>query len=119
VPIKTKDRNSFLKLCLVLARLTLISLVVTMALSSTKPVEGHQGDGTMKEKSIEEVLKEHADELMSIPGVVGAAQGLCNNKPCIKVFVIEKTKEIEQKIPDELDGYPVGVEQSGEFRSLP
>jgi len=70
-------------------------------------------------KPIEELLNEHTDNFMSIPGVVGTAQGLCNNRPCIKVFVIEKTKEIDQKIPDELDGYPVDVEETGEFKALP
>ncbi|MGB7291680.1 MAG: hypothetical protein WBD99_05890 [Thermodesulfobacteriota bacterium] len=73
----------------------------------------------MPTESIEEVLREHTEELMSIPGVAGTAQGLCNNKPCIKVFVIERTKEIDQRIPDELDGYPVEVEETGEFKALP
>ena len=73
----------------------------------------------MPSRPIEEVLKEHTGELMSIPGVVGTAQGICNNKPCIKVFVIEKTKDIDQRIPDELDGYPVEVEETGEFKALP
>jgi hypothetical protein len=38
-------------------------------------------------KTIVEVLKEHTEELMSLPGVVGTAQGLCDDKPCIKVYV--------------------------------
>jgi hypothetical protein len=97
----------------------IISGVLIFFLCSTKYVSGYDNERQMPSIPIEEVLKEHAGELMSIPGVVGAAQGLCNNKPCIKVFVIEKTKEIEQRIPDELDGYPVGVEQTAEFRSLP
>jgi hypothetical protein len=70
-------------------------------------------------KTIVEVLKEHTEELMSLPGVVGIAQGLCDNKPCIKVFVIEKTPELAQKIPDILEGYPVMIEETGEIRALP
>lgn len=69
--------------------------------------------------TIEEVLKEHTKEVMSIPGVVGIAQGLCDNKPCIKVYVIKKTSEIEKKIPDILGGYPVLIEETGEIRALP
>jgi PBP1b-binding outer membrane lipoprotein LpoB len=38
----------------------------------------------MPEKTIEAVLKEHTDTLMSLPGVVGTAQGECAGKPCIK-----------------------------------
>ena len=74
---------------------------------------------TMPARSIEEVLNEHTDNLMSIPGVVGTAQGLCNNKPCIKVYVIKITQELEQKIPNSIEGYPVVIEETGEFRALP
>ncbi len=72
----------------------------------------------MSVKTIEEVLKEHTEELMSIPGVVGIGQGLCNGKPCIKVFVIERTPELEQEIPSSLEGYPVMIEETGEIRAL-
>jgi len=67
-------------------------------------------------KSIEEALKEQTDGLMAIPGVVGTAQGLCNGKPCIKVFVIEKSSELDQKIFNTLHGYPVSIEETGEIR---
>lgn len=70
-------------------------------------------------KTIEEVLKDHTEELMSLPGVVGTAQGLCDDKPCIKVYVIEKTSELAQKIPDVLEGYKVMIEETGEIRALP
>jgi hypothetical protein len=73
----------------------------------------------MTAKTIEEVLKEHTEDLMSIPGVVGTAQGLCDDRDCIKVFVIEKTPELDQKIPNTLEGYPVMIEETGEFRALP
>ncbi len=73
----------------------------------------------MTAKTIEEVLKDHTEELMSLPGVVGIGQGLCNGKPCIKVLVIEKTSELEQKIPDNIEGYQVMIEETGEIRALP
>ncbi|HEX9667018.1 MAG TPA: hypothetical protein VGA95_10755 [Thermodesulfobacteriota bacterium] len=92
---------------------------IILVLSLTKTDLGDQDDDSMRVKSIEEVLREHTDGLMSIPGVVGTAQGICNNKPCIKVFVIKKTNDIDQSIPDELDGYPVEVEETGEFKALP
>ena len=86
---------------------------------ANKTMGNHQGENTMPAKAIEEVLNEHTDELMSIPGVVGTAQGLCDGKPCIKVFVIKKTPELEGKIPNVLEGFPVEVEETGEFRALP
>ena len=73
----------------------------------------------MTVKTIVEVIKEHTEELMSIPGVVGIGKGLCNDKPCIKVLVIEPTLELAQKIPDNLQGYQVMIEDTGEIRALP
>ena len=73
----------------------------------------------MAAKPIKEVLIDHAKTLMSIPGVVGAGEGLCEGEPCIKVFVIRKTPELEQKIPAILGGYRVVVEETGEIKALP
>lgn len=111
-------------------KMTIVSIgVIVFAMSAVtctnKTTDDRQGEDTMPAKpiepakSIEEVLKAHTDKLMSIPGVVGTAQGLCDGKPCIKVFVIKKTPELEGKIPDVLEGFPVEVEETGEFRALP
>ena len=72
----------------------------------------------MPAKAIEEVLKEHTDEWMSIPGVVGTAIGEYNGKPCIKVLVVKKTKELTEKIPSRVEGFPVIIEATGEIRAL-
>ena len=97
----------------------IIVFAVSAVSCANKTVDEPQGEDTMPLKPIEEVLKEHTNELMSIPGVVGTAQGLCNDKPCIKVFVIKKTQELEKKIPDVLEGFPVEVEETGEIRARP
>ncbi len=73
----------------------------------------------MSERSIEIVLREHTDELMAMSGVVGTAQSLCDDKPCIKVYVIALTPELEQKIPKNIEGYPVDIEVTGELHALP
>lgn len=78
-----------------------------------------EGEKQVIVKTIEEVFKEHTEELMSLPGVVGTAQGLCDDKPCIKVYVIKKTPELDQKIPDIIEGYRIMIEETGEFRALP
>ncbi|MGH7828726.1 MAG: hypothetical protein ACREP8_00985 [Candidatus Binatia bacterium] len=72
----------------------------------------------MAEKTIETVLKEHTDQLISLPGVVGTAIGECERKPCIKVLVVEKSPGLLQQIPSELQGFPVVVEQTGPIRPL-
>jgi hypothetical protein len=84
-----------------------------------KKVGDHHGGNIMPAKTIEEVLKDHTKELMSVPGAVGTALGLCDDTPCIKVYVVKKTSELDQKIPDILEGYPVMIEETGEIRPLP
>ncbi|MCZ6788926.1 MAG: hypothetical protein O7D33_03115 [Chloroflexi bacterium] len=72
----------------------------------------------MPEKPIEAVLKEHTTSLMALPGVVGTAQGLCDGKPCIKVFVVKKAPELLDQIPNVLEGYTVEVQETGVIRAL-
>lgn len=84
-----------------------------------KDVEGSEGEDTMEVKLVEEVLKEHTGELMSIPGVVGVYIGaLGDGTACIKVMVVKKTPEPEGKIPTVLEGYPVVIVVSGEIHPL-
>lgn len=102
--------------CLIIV---IISICLIILNFTSKYINGSDNESKMPLKSIEEVLKEHTDNLMSIPGVVGTAQGLCNNKPCIKVYVVKKTQKLEQKIPNSIEGYTVDIEETGEFRALP
>ena len=100
-------------------RIGVIILAISIVTCANKTVGDHQGENTMAAKTIEEVLKAHTDELMSIPGVVGTAQGLCDGEPCIKVFVTTITAELKQKIPNVIEGYPVEIQETGEFQALP
>ena len=68
--------------------------------------------------TIEDVLKQNADFLMSVPGVVGAAVSKCEGKPCILVLVVKKTPAVMDKIPSRLEGFPVVVEATGTLRPL-
>ena len=77
-----------------------------------------EGD-EMPSRTIEDVLKEHANDFMAISGVVGIGQGLCDGEPCIKVFLIKKTRESEEKIPGKLEGYNVKIEQTDRVRAYP
>ena len=73
----------------------------------------------MSVKKIEDALKEYTNALMSIPGVVGTGQGLCDGKPCIRVLVVKKTRELEEKISERLEGYPIMIDETGEIHALP
>ncbi len=97
----------------------MIVLVCVVMGCVDKTANDQEGEKQVTAKTIVEVLKEHTEELMSLPGVVGTAQGLCNDKPCIKVYVIEKTPELAQKIPDIIEGYQVVIQETGEIRALP
>lgn len=77
------------------------------------------GEIEVSEKNIETILRNHRDTLMAIDGIVGIGQGLCNGDPCIKVFVAEKTRELEQKIPGELNGCRVKIEETGPVQAYP
>jgi len=70
------------------------------------------------EKIIEQVLAEHTDEWMAIPGVEGTAIGLFEGKPCIKVFSSRKAEQLRPQIPLAVEGYPVIIEETGIFRAL-
>ena len=100
-------------------RICLIAIAFFALTLADKNIADYRGKNPMAEETIKEVLKKHTKNLMSIPGVVGTGQGLCEAKPCIKVFVIERTSGLDQKIPKTLDGYPVVVEETGEIKALP
>jgi len=83
-----------------------------------KIVDKHQGEKKMTAKTIRDVLQEHTDEWMSIPGVVGTAIGEYKGKPCIKVLVVKKTEDLTKKIPAKIEGFPVVIQETGEIRAL-
>jgi hypothetical protein len=72
----------------------------------------------MELDTIESVFREHQNRLLSLDCVVGVAIGECNGRPCIKVYVSQKDSARLKKIPAVLEGYPVSIENSGEFQAL-
>ena len=80
-------------------------------------LEQSQDGEPMPEKTITQVLSERTDSLLSLPGVVGAGQGVCEAKPCIKVLVASSTPELLREIPSTIDGYAVDIQETGEFRT--
>ncbi len=76
-----------------------------------------QEEEPMPQKTIAEVLKDHTASLMSLPGVVGTAEGECAGKPCISVFIMKKTPDLLKLIPSTIERYPVEVQETGEIRA--
>ena len=69
---------------------------------------------SITESEIECVVSKHENELLRIEGVVAIKAD--RKRRCIKVYV-KKEAEIE-KIPRNLDGYPVEIERVGRIRLI-
>lgn len=71
-----------------------------------------------KKLTIDEVKEKYASNLMEIDGVEGIGIGEEKNRPVIKVYVSKDPRALKNAIPDEIEGYPVRLEYSGEFNAL-
>lgn len=73
----------------------------------------------MPTRPIEAVQEAHTPALVAIPGVVGTFIGAtADGKPCIKIMVVERTAELERRLPRTLEGHPVEILESGRIRPL-
>ena len=62
------------------------------------------------------IISERSEQLMSLPGVHGVAEGrTADGTPCI-LLLVEDTGAKE--LPKEIDGVPVRLRQSGAIRGL-
>ncbi len=66
---------------------------------------------------IEQVLQRVTDEWMTVPGVVGTGLGLCDGRPCIKVFATRSRAELGSAIPESVGGHPVVIEPTTPFQA--
>jgi hypothetical protein len=69
--------------------------------------------------NIEAVKGRHEAWLMSLPNVVGVGIGKCDAGPCIKLYVQQKTSDLEGRIPEQLEGFKIDIEDSGPFQIQP
>lgn len=95
-------------------------VIVLLALAVTL-ISGcqEQEEVRMPERDIKTVMEEHTGDWMNLPGVVGVAIAqLDDGTPCIRVFVTEITDEIREAVPEVIEGHPVEIEVTGEFRRM-
>jgi hypothetical protein len=69
--------------------------------------------------TIAQVLAEHTDRLMAIPGVLGVGQGEIAGRPAVQILVERRTPALLAQLPDSLDGYAVQVVETGTIRAQP
>ncbi len=106
------------EIAIVLLNIIVITTAGSLAGCSYSGPSGLEKGESMPERTIEQVLQDRTDEWMAIPGVEGTAIGLYEGKPCIKIFTSLKPKELRDKIPLTVEGYPVIIEETGAFRAL-
>lgn len=112
--------HSIIKIISSYAILTIILVIIFINYSLVGCVQetAPHEEEAMPPKTIQEVLKDHTQELMSIDGVIGTAVGEQKGELCIRVLVIQKTPELTEKIPSTLEGFTVVIQQTGEIRAL-
>ena len=82
-----------------------------------EPLE--QEETTAMAPNIEAAQAKLTDRVMALPGVVGIGIGECEGAPCIKVFVVRETEELDRQIPSTFEGFPVEMQVTGEFFARP
>ena len=92
---------------------TLIGLMLLMC----SGLGNHLTADTMQ-TSIQDVKERHEARLLSLPGVVSVGIGLDDNKqPVIIVGMDRETDARPAQLPNELEGYPVKVQNIGTPRA--
>ena len=66
---------------------------------------------------IENIRTRFEVRIMKIEGVVGVGTGLCNGKPCLKVYTSIPPKKIRSRLPAELRKIKVDLEYVGSIKA--
>ena len=98
----------------------LAGLLVSIALSGCGPRPAKVTVTDAPARPLTQVLAAHTPSLMAIPGVVGTAEGrLADGRACVLVLASRLTPELRARVPRQLEGWPVRLEETGEIRAMP
>jgi hypothetical protein len=98
-PISPSNSVSVRRFRVASARCLFIGLNLAILPACSNHGGGQQepdSNGEVTPVSIQEVQEAHTPAWMSIPGVVGTGIGQCDGEPCIKVFVAQRTTEVDR-----------------------
>ena len=105
--------------------IVIFALLIGGILSSSVLAGGSNADAEKVEKknevppkTIQQVQDAHTEEWMNISGVEGTGIALCEGKPCIIIFSSKSSEELKGRIPATVEGYPVVIEETGNFNAL-
>jgi hypothetical protein len=83
------------------------------------PASSPAEETTVSQRSLNEVVDAVAPEWMTWNGVTMVYAGTTDDgRPAVKVGVVTLPHDVQDRIPDEVEGYPVVVIESGEVRPL-
>lgn len=101
-------------------RAMFLALAALLAASGCRSGDANRKGGTdMPQRDITTVMNAHVDALMATEGVAGVAIGETDDHtPCIIIYVVQLTDTLKATLPTTLEGHPVRIEESGEFRPL-
>lgn len=106
-------------LLLLIITLSLFMIVGGDARAGNRKKNSQTTERSMSSATLKDVLRQSTPKLMSLPGVVGTAQGRCEDSACIKVYVTDESPPLEQEIDDILKGYPYEIQKTGKIKALP
>ena len=103
------------------AGFVLLAMGVALAIRTDRtPARGEsvvQEESAVPVVSIEDAHKALTDKLLSEAGIAGTAIAKCNGSPCLKVYVVEQTKQVMDQIPKTFEGYEVTIQETGEIEA--
>ena len=68
---------------------------------------------------LEEALERHAGSLMGVPGVVAVGETEVDGRPAVMVMLADDSPEVRAALPDNVAGYPVVIDVTGEITAFP
>jgi len=98
-------------MCLLAWTLTLLLLGGTPQKETSQ-----ERDSTTVKNAVTAILESHTMEWMTIPGVVGTAEGVHRGKPCVLILVEKKTPKLQKTFPDRLNGIQLVLKEVGKVK---
>jgi hypothetical protein len=95
-----------------------ICAIIVLAINKDEKVNIMQKKVGAKKPTIEQIKAKYESHFFNIEGVEGVGIGEELSKPVIMVYVSKKTQALQKKIPNQIEGYSVKIEVTGEFHAF-